>query len=87
MYKTRAANGKNNLAGEKIKFLRKQWKDNVSQRMFADMLQRSGMDVCKNAVQKIESGERFITDIELQIIAEIFDVSIDELISPIDNSE
>ncbi len=31
----------------------------------ADRLQRSGLDTDKNAVQRIESGQRFVTDIEL----------------------
>ncbi len=31
----------------------------------ADRLQRSGLDADKNAVQRIESGQRFVTDIEL----------------------
>jgi len=29
----------------------------------------------------MESGERFVTDIELKMIAEIFDVSCDELLN------
>ena len=31
----------------------------------ADRLQRSGLDADKNAVQRIESGQRFVMDIEL----------------------
>ena len=81
MYKNRAKDGKNNLAGVKIKELRKALKNNVSQRELAEMLQLAGLDVDKNAIQRIEKGDRFITDIELRIIARVFDVSVDELLS------
>lgn len=37
----------------------------VLQRMLADQLQLIGIDLDKNAVQKIESGKRFVTDIEI----------------------
>ena len=65
MYKNRTSNGRNNLCGEKIKYFRLQLPGRPSQRKFADMLQLAGLDVDKNAIQRIESGERFITDIEL----------------------
>ena len=52
----------------------------MSQRILAEKLQLFGIDVDKNAIQRIESGQRFVTDIELVKIAEIFDVSIDELV-------
>ena len=29
----------------------------------------AGLDIDKNAVQRIESGKRFVTDIELKVIA------------------
>lgn len=81
MYKNRAQDGRNNLAGIKIKELRQALKDNVSQREFAEMLQVAGLDLDKNAISRIEAGDRFITDIELRMIAMIFDVSVDELLS------
>lgn len=43
----------------------------VSQRAFADMLQLAGLDLDKNAIQKIEQGKRFVTDIELKAIAKV----------------
>ena len=81
MYKNKAENGLNNAAGAKIKELRKALPNNVSQRELADTFQRFGLDIDKNAVQRIESGQRFITDIELKIIAEVFEISIDELLA------
>jgi len=34
----------------------------------------------KNAIQRIESGQRFVTDIELVAIAKTFGVTVAELI-------
>ena len=48
--------------------------------MLADKMQLIGIDVDKNAIQRIECGKRFVTDIELKALAEIFEVRIDDLI-------
>lgn len=81
MYKTKAPDGKLNLAGTKIAKLRKQQVPKCSQRAFADKLQLLGLEFSKNTVQCIESGKRFITDIELRAIAQVLDVTVDELLS------
>ena len=39
------------------------------------------IDVDKNAIQRIESGERFVTDIELKVLADIFNTSVDFLLN------
>ncbi len=52
----------------------------MSQRAFAEQLQLFGMDVDKNAVQRIECGKRFVTDIELVIIARVLNVSLETLL-------
>ena len=52
----------------------------VSQRALADRLQLAGIDVDKNAIQRIESGQRFVTDIELRALAKVFGVTVDELL-------
>ena len=72
--------GKNNLCGEKIKELRLSYPTKLSQRALADKVQLIGIDVDKNAIQRIECGKRFVTDIELKAFSEIFGVSIDALI-------
>ena len=79
MYKNKS-NGRNNLCGQKIKELRLQLPEKTSQKKFADMLQIEGLDLDKNAVQRIESGARFVTDIELRTIANVLKVSCDELL-------
>ena len=45
-----------------------------------DLLQVAGLDVDKNAIQRIESGERFVTDIELKAIAEGLQVHYQDLL-------
>ena len=80
MFKNKATSGKNNLCGEKIYILRKQHVPKMSQRILAETLQIKGIDVDKNAIQRIESGERFVTDIELKILAETFSVPVDFLL-------
>ena len=80
MFKTRAGSRKNNVSGEKIAHLRKNLKEKTSQREFAEMLQLCGLDIDKNAIQRIESGTRFVTDIELKIIAQALDVPYEKLL-------
>ena len=48
--------------------------------MLAERLQIEGLDLDKNAVQRIESGERFVTDIELKALSRVFGVTADELL-------
>lgn len=72
--------GKNNLCGEKIRALRLAYPSKLSQRALADKMQLIGIDVDKNAIQRIESGKRFVTDIELKAFSEVFCVDISDLI-------
>ena len=53
---------------------------NVSQKHLADMLQLKGLDLDKNAIQRIESGKRFVTDIELRYFAKVLNVSYEALL-------
>ena len=73
--------GRNNLCGEKVRELRLNYPTKLSQRALADKMQLAGIDVDKNAIQRIESGKRFVTDIELKSFALIFDVTVDELLN------
>ena len=80
MFKNKAADGKNNICSAIIAEKRKSIKPRMSQKKLADLLQIKGLDVDKNAIQKIESGERFVTDIEIKFISEVLDISYDELL-------
>ena len=78
MFINKNVDGSNNICGKKIATLRKDMK--ISQRILADRLQLSGLDVDKNAIQRIEAGKRFVTDIELKIIAQVLNMSCDDLL-------
>ena len=79
MFKARTADGRNNIAGIKIKELRKALR--ISQRELADRLQVVGLDIDKNAVQRIESGDRFVTDIEITSLSRCLNVPINVLLN------
>ena len=70
--------GLNNLCGRNVCKYRKEMK--ISQRVFAERLQLIGLDVDKNAIQRIEAGKRFVTDIELVALSKALDRTIDELL-------
>lgn len=72
--------GKNNLCGDNIRKYRLGYPTKLSQRGLADKMQLIGIDLDKNAIQRIESGKRFVTDIELKGFSEIFEVTLDKLI-------
>lgn len=78
MFINKNADGLNNICGKNIAILRKNLK--ISQKILADRLQLSGLDVDKNAIQRIECGKRFVTDIELVALSKVFNVTIDELL-------
>lgn len=78
MFINKSADGTNNICGKKIAEMRKKMK--ISQRVLADKLQLIGLDIDKNAIQRIECGKRFVTDIELLAISNIFNITIDELL-------
>lgn len=80
MFKNKCKDGRNNICGNKVKDLRKNNPLKMSQRMLAEEFQLRGIDIDKNAIQRIESGQRFVTDIELLCLTEIFHVSCDELL-------
>lgn len=81
MFKNKSSKGTNNICGRKIKLLREQIVPKVSQREFADMVQLEGLDLDKNAIQRIECGKRFVTDIELKIFARVLKTTTDNLLS------
>jgi len=80
MYKNRNGD-RNNIAGLNVKRLRLQQNPVWSQRELADKLQLLNHDLGKNAIQQMEAGTRFITDIELKALSEVFKVSVEELLT------
>jgi transcriptional regulator with XRE-family HTH domain len=80
MFKTKSASGSNNICGAQISRIRKGKVPKMSQRALADKLQLYGVDVDKNAVQRIECGKRFVTDIELIALAEALETDVSHLL-------
>ena len=78
MFINKAKDGKNNLCGAKVAALRMEM--HISQRELADRLQLQGLDVDKNAIQRIECGKRFVTDIELKVLAKVLNTTYDILL-------
>ena len=79
MFINKASDGANNRIGEKLTKKRKEIM--LSQKKFADRLQLLGLDVDKNASQRIECGKRFVTDIELVYICKALGTTPNELLS------
>ena len=80
MYKNKSEDGLNNICGEKVKQYRLAMPKKTSQRKLADLLQVEGLDLDKNAIQRIEAGTRFVTDIEIKTIAKVLGVSYLDLL-------
>ena len=78
MFINKTPDGRNNICGRKIATIRKEI--NISQRALADKLQIEGLDIDKNAVQRIEAGKRFVTDIEIVIISKALNITVEELL-------
>ncbi len=78
MFINKAPDGKNNICGNNVARLRKAM--GISQRELADRLQFAGLDIEKNGVQRIESGHRFVTDIELGFLSDVLTVDIETLL-------
>lgn len=78
MFINKTDDGLNNVCGKNIAKFRLELK--ISQRELADRMQLVGIDIDKNAIQRIECGKRFVTDIEIIAFAKIFNVSFDEIL-------
>ena len=78
MFINKANDGRNNLCGKNVTKFRNEL--GISQRKLADKLQILGLDIDKNAIQRIESGKRFVTDIELFYICKVFEKNYDDLL-------
>lgn len=85
MYKNKNRDGTLNVSGKRIAALRKQLSPKTSQKGLADKLQLVEIDIDKNAIQRIESGQRFVTDIELRAIACVLNTSTDYLLNLTDD--
>lgn len=79
MFINKASNGLNNVCGKNIAQFRIEM--DISQRELADKMQLVGIDIDKNAIQRIECGKRFVTDIEVIAFAKVFNISLEKLLT------
>lgn len=66
-----------NIVGREVARLRNE--RGLSQSALAAMLQRAGWDISRETLAKIESGLRWVADLELIKLAKALDVSILDL--------
>lgn len=78
MPKPFTAIGKKNLIGANLIALRKKY--HLSQRGLAHELQLAGYDMDKNVITRIETQQRYVTDIEIKALCDLFNVSFEDLI-------
>ena len=78
MFINKSKEGLNNICGKNVAVFRKEL--GISQRELADRLQLAGLDVDKNAVQRIECGKRFVTDIELVVLSQVLGKTLEEMV-------
>lgn len=75
----KAPYGDKNICGAKIEQLRKERR--MKQIDLVSQMQVLGVDINPSSLSKLEGQVRAATDIELKAIAEIFKISIDELVN------
>lgn len=78
MPKPLSKTGEKNLISKNLYALRKE--RNMSQRVLAYHLQLAGYDMDKNVITRIETNQRYVTDIELRALCEVLGVSYSRMI-------
>ena len=78
MPKPLSDSGRKNLISERLIELRK--RHGLSQRDLVRELQILGCNMDKNVIARIETQKRYVTDIEIQKICEVFHVTFEDLI-------
>lgn len=77
MPKPTSLSGRKNLISQRLIRFRKERK--MSQRDLAYRLQLAGYDIDKNVITRIETCQRYVTDIELRAFCKVLNISIDDL--------
>lgn len=85
MPKPRTPSGEKNLISKRLIRLRQE--RSLSQRDLAHQLQLAGYDIDKNVITRIETNQRFVTDIELQAFCQVLGVDFDDLIDREDGAD
>ncbi len=66
-----------NIIGERIKEARN--KAGLSQKQLSEKLELQAVYTCRGSISRIENGQRAVTDIEIDAISKILNVSLDYL--------
>ena len=66
-----------NIIGKKIKEARE--KSGMSQKQLSEKLELMAVYTCRGSISRIENGKRAVTDIEIDAISKILDVSLNYL--------
>lgn len=69
--------GQKNISGDRIHQMRTTKR--ISQAELAARMQVKGVIIEREAISKIETGDRFVTDYELMVCAEVLGVTMDWL--------
>ena len=69
--------GKKNISGDRIHQIRTTKR--MSQNELAARMQVNGVLIEREAISKIETGDRFVTDYELMVFAEVLGVTMNWL--------
>ena len=78
MPKPLSLHGEKNLISQRLIALRKE--QGLSQRDLAQKLQLAGYDMDRNVITRIETNQRYVTDIERKALAEALDTTYSYLI-------
>lgn len=78
MFINKTPTGDNNVCGRRVAQYRKEM--HISQRELADRMQLIGLDMDKNAIQRMEAGKRFVTDIEIIGLSRVLGRTVDALL-------
>ena len=77
--------GDKNICGTIIERLRKE--RSMKQLELVSQMQVLGVDINPSSLSKLEGQQRVATDYELRAIANIFGVSMDELVQPLEDGK
>ena len=77
--------GKKNISGDRIHQIRTAKR--MSQADLAARMQVNGVMIEREAISKIETGDRFVTDYELMVFSKVLNVSLEWLIGLSDSKD
>ena len=77
--------GEKNISGDRIHQARTAMR--LSQAGLAARMQVNGVTIEREAISKIETGDRFVTDYELMVFAKVLNVSMEWLVGQVQKEQ